>query len=316
MTKALQDHSDIAIETRKKVQKLADELGYIPNVIGRSLSTKKTFTIGIVVPRINHSFFSTIIEEMYTKASDLGYQIVLMVSFEDENKELSNVKTLLSMNVDGIIIDTASSTSSNKAFSLIKKHKVPMLFFDRKYMGVDSPGVYFDDYSLSYQLTVKMIETGYTQLMYMAGPEQINISRLRLKGFKDAMRSMKMTIPENWILHSSLTQNGGYQSFMSYLATNDPLAEAIVCVTDSVALGVYNACNESKVRIPDDLGVIGFGNLLTSSLVNPSLSTVDLRIQSAAEKAIENLVFLINNEHFEMKDEFFAGKIVFRESIK
>ena len=298
------------------MKELADELGYIPNNIGRSLSTNKTFTIGVIVPQINHSFFSTVIEEMYTKASNLGYQIILMISFEDEEKELAHVKTLLSMNVDGILIDTASSSSSNKAFSLIKKHKVPLLFFDRKYIGSESPGVYFDDYQLSYQLTTQLLGKGYSQLMYITGSDQVNINRLRLKGFIDAMRSQEMEVPENWILHSRLTEKGGYESFKSYLETEQPLAEAVLCVNDSIALGVYGACKEKNIRIPEELGVVGFGNVMTSSLVSPSLSTIDLRIKPAAAKAIENLVFLIGHEQFDMKDEFFAGEILFRDSTK
>lgn len=98
VTKALQEHPDIAKSTVKKVKEAAEELGYIPNIVGRSLSTKKTNTIGLIVPKINHSFFSTIIEEMYSKAKAFGYQIILMVSFENEESELANVKSLLSMN--------------------------------------------------------------------------------------------------------------------------------------------------------------------------------------------------------------------------
>ena len=92
VTKALQNHPDIALSTREKVKKVADELGYIPNIVGRSLSTKKTNTIGVIVPKINHSFFSTIIEELYSNAKKVGYNIILMVSFENEEAELDNVK--------------------------------------------------------------------------------------------------------------------------------------------------------------------------------------------------------------------------------
>ncbi|MEM9720855.1 MAG: LacI family DNA-binding transcriptional regulator [Bacteroidota bacterium] len=160
VTKALQDHQGIPLDTRKKVKAMAEALGYIPNSIGRSLSTQKTLTLGIIVPQINHSFFSSVIEEVYAKAADLGYQIILMVSHEDEAKELAHVKTLLPMNVDGLVIDTASSTSSSLAFDLIEKHQIPFLFFDRKYVESKFPGGYFDDYLLSYQLTLELLKKG------------------------------------------------------------------------------------------------------------------------------------------------------------
>ncbi len=316
VTKALQDHQDISLDTRKKVKAMAEEMGYIPNSIGRSLSTQKTLTLGIVIPQINHSFFSSVIEEMYAKAAELGYQIILMVSYEDEAKELAHVKTLLSMNVDGIIIDTASSTNSSQAFDLIGKHQVPFLFFDRKYVESTFPGVYFDDYQLSYQLTLELLKKGYSQLMYLAGPLQVNINQLRLNGFLDAMRSQDLVVPKNWILHSPITKKGSYEVFKSFLESNNTPAEAILCVSDTVALGVYEACKEKNMRIPHDLGVIGFGNVLVSSLVSPPLSTVDLDIRSAAEKVVKNLVHLIHHKNGEMKDEFFRGKILFRESTK
>lgn len=316
VTKALQDHAGIALETKKKVKALAEEMGYIPNSIGRSLSTQKTLTLGIIVPQINHSFFSTVIEEMYAKAENLGYQIILMVSYEDEGKELAHVKTLLSMNVDGIIIDTASSTSSSQAFDLIEKHQVPFLFFDRKHVDSDLPGVYFDDYQLSYQLTIELLRKGYSQLMYLSGPLQININQLRLKGFLDAMQSQELVVPENWILHSQITKKASYQVFNSFLERNKTHPEAILCVSDTVALGVYEACKEKNIRIPHDMGVIGFGNVLISRFVSPPLSTVDLDIRSAAEKVVENLVHLIQHKNVERKDEFFRGEILFRGSTK
>lgn len=314
VTKALQDHSDIAIETRQKVKELADQLGYIPNGIGRSLSTKKTHTIGIVVPKINHSFFASVIEDMYSSASKLGYKIILMVSFENEEIEYQSIKTLLSMNVDGILIDPSSSTSSDRAFSLIEKHNKPLMFFDRNLRTFESSGVYFDDHKLSYDLTMELIKRGYKKIVYVTGPQQINICYDRLNGFKSAMSDAGLDVRKDMILKSELDRNDGADVFGLFLQTNDDLPDAVICVNDSVAFGVYDACENHDVKIPEDLGVAGFGNIRIASLVKPPLTTVNLEEKEASFRAVENLVKMIEDENLEIGNEIFPGQIVVRES--
>lgn len=316
VTKALQEHPDIAKSTIKKVKEVADELGYIPNIVGRSLSTKKTNTIGLIVPKINHSFFSTMIEEMYTSAKALGYQIILMVSFEDEESELANVKSLLSMNVDGIIIDSVSTSTKDKSYELILKHKKPLIYIDRKPRSVKkAKSIVFDDYNLSYKLTSRLIEKGFKDMMYITGSQEINICYDRLRGFKYALKDAKLEVQEHWILTAGLDKKTSFEVVHQYLENNSSLPEAIVCVNDSVALGVYDACKKHRIKIPDDVSVIGFGHLGVSNLVQPPLSTVKLNLQKASYTAVEKLVALINNSPIE-KNYSIDGEIIFRESVK
>jgi len=316
VTKALQEHPDIAKSTVKKVKEVADELGYIPNIVGRSLSTKKTNTIGLIVPKINHSFFSTIIEEMYTKAKALGYQIILMVSFENEESELSNVKSLLSMNVDGIIIDSVSTSTKDKSYELILKHKKPLIYIDRKPQSVKkAESIVFDDYNLSYKLTNRLIDRGYKEIMYITGSQEINICYDRLRGFKAAMKESKLHVTKASVLMAGLDKQSAFNIFEKFVENNSILPEAIVCVNDSVALGVYEVCKKHDIIIPDDIGIIGFGHVKVSNLVQPPLSTVKLNLQEASFAAVEKLVALINDQPYE-KNNIIKGEIIFRESVK
>ena len=315
VTKALQDSPDISPDTRKKVKELAEELGYIPNGVGRSLSTKKTNTIGIVVPKIDHSFFSQAIESMYSAAADLGYQVVIMVSFEDEEKEKKDIRTLLSMNVDGIIIDSAASIKNHESYNSIKRYNVPFLFFDRISVGFEANGIYFDDYNLSCQATTALIKKGYTQIAYMVGPLGLNISKFRLQGFKDGMKKHDLSIPSNHIINTGLTESAGYESFKSFIKNKRKFPQAVMCINDSVALGVYKACEDLKINIPDQIGVVGFGNLMISKLVNPPLSTIDLPVKEAGRKVIERLVEVIKGNDLSITDQVLSGNIIFRDSI-
>tara|TARA_B110000879_G_scaffold78945_1_gene109848 strand:- start:1251 stop:2147 length:897 start_codon:yes stop_codon:yes gene_type:complete len=298
------------------VKEAAEELEYIPNIVGRSLSTRKTNTIGLIVPKINHSFFSTIIEEMYSKAKAFGYQIILMVSFEDEESELANVKSLLSMNVDGIIIDSVSTSVKDKSYELILKHKKPLIYIDRKPRSIKrAESIVFNDYNLSYKLTKGLIDKGYKDIMYITGSQQINISYDRLSGFKTAMNDASLNIPKKWILKAGLDKETSFNVFKNYLENNSKLPEAIVCVNASVALGVYNACKKHSIKIPDDISVVGFGDVRISNLVQPTLSSVKLNLQEASFSAVENLIDLINNKPVS-KNTVIEGEVIFRESVK
>lgn len=296
VTKALLDHPDISIQTREKVKKLADKLGYIPNKVGRNLSTQKTGTIGIIIPKIDHSFFSQATESMYAKAAVLGYQIILMISFEDEHIERKNIKTLISMNVDGIIIDTCTNDRKTDGFKLIKQYNIPFLFFDRKLSEDDVAGVFFDDYDLSKELTRQVLKLGYKKIGYISGPANINISQDRLNGFLEILKEYKLTLPHKWLLKSDFTELSGYNTLVKFLQKNETMPEVVFCVNDSVALGIYKACSEYKIKIPEDLSVVGFGNLYVSKLVNPPLSTVSLPVEKAGEIVIEKLVKIIDDK--------------------
>ena len=326
VTKALQDHPDIATATKEKIKDLADRLGYIPNGIGRSLSTQRTHTIGLVVPKIDHSFFSSIIEKIYRKAAELGYQIILMVSFEDEDTEYHHVKTLLSMNVDGILIDTASTSTSGRTFALVEQHGKPLLSFDRQPRGVSKPGVFFADHRLTYDCTRALLSRGYTRLMYMTGPRQLNICYDRLEGFRAALREAGLLLPPRWVVETELDRKAAKRDFRDYLESKVELPEAVLCVTDSVALGVYAACAEAGLIIPDDLGVVGFGNVRSAELVQPPLSTIDLKLRTAGELAVSRLVEMITTTNSSRRatpggpntapPEPVGGRVILRQSVK
>ncbi|MFY0653448.1 MAG: LacI family DNA-binding transcriptional regulator [Cyclobacteriaceae bacterium] len=317
VTKALQDHPDIALETSNMIKQFAKEIGYIPNGIGRSLVTEKTYTIGVIIPKIADSFYSASMEHMYASATRLGYRVFLMISFEDERQQTSDIETLLSMNVDGIIIDPASTTFNKASLDVIKKRKVPLMFFDRRLLGYKGNGVIFDNYDLSYRLTQQLIDKGYKDYLYLSGPQHINISHDRFKGFKDALENRGVPFNEKLLAkNDSFGQEEGKESFVQYYKQAKHKPKVVVCTNDSLALGVYDACQDLKLRIPKDLGVVGFGGLTVANLVNPSLTTVELPVKEAISKSIANLVSLIENAETEIIDEVFPGKIIFRKSTK
>jgi DNA-binding LacI/PurR family transcriptional regulator len=315
MTKALQNHPYISIDTSDKIKKYAEENGYIPNGIGRSLVTEKTNTIGVIIPKIADPFYSDSMEHMYASASKLGYRVFLMITFEDEKQQTLDIQTLLSMNVDGILIDPASATFDRESLDIIKKRRVPLMFFDRRLLDFEGPGVFFDNYNLSYNLTLQLIDRGYSNFLHLSGPQHLSISYDRFMGFKDALANRGVPFKESMLIkNTSFSQQDGEESFIQYFTQTKHKPEIVVCTNDSLALGIYDACERLELKIPDDVGVACFEGLRATDLVNPPLTTVDLPVKDAIAQSIDNLVSMIENRETEMHDSVFSGKIKFRGS--
>lgn len=286
VTKALQNHPDIAKKTRLLVKEKAAELGYIPNHIGRSLSSKRTYAIGVVVPKIAHSFFSSSIEIMYSAARENGFSIIPMISFEDRHIEYENIKTLLSMRVDGIILDVAQNTIDNSSYELIKKSGCKVIFFDRCPADYSFASIVTDDKTASYKLTKLLIENGYKDILFMSGPKYLNISQQRKEGYEMAMFEAQLSEKN---LSVDMTDESGYEALIK-LSNEKKLPKAVVAVNDPVAVGVYKAAKTLGIRIPEDLAVVGFGNIDAAAMLNPPLTTAKPPIDAMAKAAVNTII--------------------------
>jgi len=301
VTKALNDDPGIAKKTRILVKSKALEIGYIPDYIGRSLSKKKTFTIGVVIPKIAHSFFSYSIENFYKAAIPKGYNIILMVSFEDPEIEKENIRQLLSMRVDGLIIDIAGNDIGLDNYEIAKRSGSKILFYDRCPVNCKDGAIITNDREGAYKATSLLIKKGYKNICHLAGPGFLNISADRLKGYEDALADHNLSAN---IVNVELTKEGGYLATIE-LIKNNLVPEAIFAVNDSVAHGVYNAVKEQGLKIPEDIAIIGFGDIENSKLLVPSLSSVKIPVKEMTQSAIDTMVDMIEN------DKKFTGKIVY-----
>ncbi|MBE91200.1 MAG: LacI family transcriptional regulator [Rhodospirillaceae bacterium] len=294
VTKALKDHPDIAEGTIKRIKDMAKELGYYPNFIASSLSSKRSNLIGAIFPKINHSFFSNAIESVYKAATERGFEILPMISFEDASREIRMVATLLSMRVAGIIVAISQGTKSNEIYKNAKKLGVPVVFLDRTLKDESFSSVTINDYKAAYDVIEYAISIGYKKIAYLAGYSHINIGIDRCNGFKAALEGNGISINPAWIIEGGFTPEFGYEG-LKKLSNASEMPELIFAVNDSVAHGIYKAADELSIKIPDDLGVIGCGDIEHSQLLSPPLTSVHMPIESMACKAVEVLIDEINN---------------------
>lgn len=314
VTKALQDHPDIALKTRKLIQDKASELGYVPNFIGRSLSSSKSYSIGVCLPKIAHSFFSHSVEYMYEAANKLGYQIIPTISFESGLNEKRNLESLLSMGCEGVIIGTASGVTDFEMYDFLKMAGIHTVFYDRFPSNYEGYGVCGNDLYGAESLTRFIISKGYNKIICMAGPKSISVGRDRLQGFLNANKSVGREVNSSDIVDVDMTEKDGYDKFIDYFISNGN-PDAVVCVNDSVALGVYQAAAKVGVSIPKDLAVVGYGNLNSGQLITPTLTTYNIPVKEMCNATVDLLVKLITNTPVKNKVIQFDGEIVIRNSV-
>lgn len=286
VSKALRGHPDISRETVKKVKKVAKELGYFPNFMARNLSSKHSNTIGVVVPKIAHFFFSTMIEAIYDVAFENNYEIILTVSQEDAKRELCHIKSLLSMRVDALIVSVTQQTTDLSIFHKVKEMGVPLTFVDRVIDDTSFNTVVNDDRGGTLTAVEHAINVGYTKLGFLGGYEHVNIGHLRRLGFEDALEKHRIPTRPEWIIHSGFSEEDGYSGFMKLCETGE-LPEFVFCATFPIALGVYRAAAELGVKIPQDLDLMCFGSGVANSFLSTRISCVDQPVAELGRKAMD-----------------------------
>lgn len=294
VSKALRNHPDISVEMRRKVKELADELGYIPNFLAKNLSSRRSNIIGLVVPKIAHFFFGSIIESIYNEAFKKNYEILLTVSREMAAQERKHILSLLSMKVDGLIVSVTQETHDVEIFEMVKKLNVPLVFIDRVPKPDCAPSVTVDDFGGAYSATEHYIKKGFTRIAHIGGFSHVNIGKNRMNGFLAAMNDYKVPLKSNWVVEGGFSEEDGYEGFKK-IYSRGQLPQAIIAVTYPVALGIYQAAQELGITIPGDILVTCFGNLEYKNKVPSVFNFVHQPAKELGEEAVRLMLNLIEN---------------------
>lgn len=293
VSKALRDHPDISQEMKEKVHKAARKMGYVPNLIATQLNTRKTYTIGIVVPDLENSFFAFVVDSMIDFATERKYHVILTVSREKEAIEKQNIENLIGMRVDGLLVCLSQETKDVDIFSRIRKMKIPMVFFDRAFEKIGFPVVVFNDKAGALKALDQLIGSGYTRIAHFGGYPFVNIGKRRTEGYKSALRKHKLTLRKNWILEGGFEFKDGYDSFMKLVKYRE-LPEVIFTVNDRVALGAYKAAGDCGIKIPSEIGIFGYGFNETTDMFQPPLTVINQDPRKMGQQAIALLLGMID----------------------
>lgn len=321
VSKALRGHPDISTETKRRVQAAAKELGYVPNFMARNLSSKQSRTIGVIVPKLAHFFFSAVIESIYDAAFENGYEIILTVSQENPEREVQHIQTLLAMRVDGLIISVTENTIDYSIFDTIRKSGLPITFIDRIIPLKEFNTITTDDYAGAFMATEQAISCGYKKLGTIGGFQHTNIGRDRLKGYKDALKKHRHAIYPERIVLGGFGEQDGYKGFMKLYSSGN-LPEFILAVSFPVALGIYRAAQELGLKIPKDFDIICFGTGTFNQLLKPSLTMIDQPAAALGRAAVELTLEHIRTgesfvpKHLKLPTKLVYGETCFRKEYK
>jgi len=317
VSRALQNNPAINDDTRLRVNKLAKKLGYYPDALAKSLKNKKSYTIGVIVPEISHFFFSSIIDGIEDVTYKDGYAIMVTKSNEDFEREILNSESLISNRVAGVIASISQNTKTGKHFNNIINRGIPLVLFDRVLDDLDVHKIVGDDFKKVYEMVNHLIDSGYQNIAYLAGPSHLNITINRVDGYKKALIDNDIELMDGLIMNVNLNENDGFEGAKT-LIREFPKIDAICCVNDPVAIGVYKYLNKVGIKIPDKVGVTGFSNNPSSETINPPMTTVDQQGYKMGRKAAKILLQKINNESIDSLDKthIIEGKLIIRDSSR
>ena len=316
VSKALRDHPDISAGLKKKIGETARKMGYVPNLIARQLNSRRTFTIGMVVPDLENSFFSYIVDTMIDYATEHDYKVILTVSREKENIEKQNIENLIGMRVDGMLVCLSQETTDRHVFKVVEKMKIPLVFFDRAFENMKFSRVVFKDKPGAQNSIDSILKEGYTRFANFAGYANTNIGKQRLEGYIEALSKNNIPVKKEWIIEGGFELKDGYESFKKLISSGD-LPEIIFTVNDRVALGAYKAIKEAGLDIPGDIGIFGYGFNEITDFFNPQLTVIN---QDPRKMGMESIKLIINEIENKTKNGrtriFIEEEFLWRKSVK
>ncbi|MHB2149027.1 LacI family DNA-binding transcriptional regulator [Calditrichota bacterium LG25] len=315
VSRALRDHPDVNEETKRLVKETAQKMNYRPNYLARSLKRQKSNSIGVIVPEIKHHFFSAVISGIEEVAYQAGYVILVAQSNEQMKREIMNLNAFISSHVSGLLVSISQTTTDSDHFKKYLQQDGKIVFFDRVCEDLQVSKVVVDDYEGAYQATEYLIKKGYQKIGHLAGSKNLNISQNRYRGYIDALTKHGITPRSEYIYWAGLQEQDGRDGMAALLELAEP-PDAIFAVNDPVAIGAYDVLKQKGLRIPDDMGIVGFSNNPISSFVNPPLTTVHQPAYEMGKKAAELLLQQIDSQEEEVSlvKEVLKTRLIVRES--
>jgi LacI family transcriptional regulator len=275
VSRALNDHPRISEATKDLVRKTAKEMNYKQNNLAKALKSGETKNVGIIVPYINTNFFSSVIRGIEEELSPHGYHVIICQSHEDVNIEKRHLNTLLNAQVDGIFMSLSKTTLDTEHIqNILDTSNTPIIFFDRKKDIAGISTVTIDDYRGGYIATEHLIREGYKNICHFAGDLNLEIYQNRLNGYKQALSDHHLTVKNENIITTGSSIDAGIEAIKT-LWNKKSIPDAIFSSSDFAALGACQELKKRKIKIPQEVAVIGFSNEPFTQFMELSMSSVD-----------------------------------------
>ena len=296
VSKVLRNKPGVGEITRKRVLKRVRELNYRPNMLARGLASGKSYTVGLIVPDLVHTFFAELAKGVSAGLRKDSYQLILASAGEEPELEQQEIEHLLARGVDALLI--ASCQNNAGSLKSLLKSKVPYVLIDRYLPKVDGNFVGTDDIAAGRMATEHLIHLGRKRIAHIGG-EQISTSVGRLNGYKEALAASNLPFRRELVAIRSRLEEAGVEigsHAMSDLLKLKKRPDAVFCYNDLTAVGAIRCLRANRLRVPEDVAVIGCGNLRLSEYLEVPLSTIDQSTQLQGEEAAALALILIDRK--------------------
>ncbi|GAB4363083.1 MAG: LacI family DNA-binding transcriptional regulator [Calditrichia bacterium] len=293
VSRALNKNGSVREETRQRILQIANELNYKPNPIARSLSRRKTDTIGVILPELVDEFFTELIRGIDEEAYRDNHYIMVSSSHSQRNILEPLFDFMLSGRVDGVIL--MAPTMQNEINQLIHNSRRPVVLINVCKQLNDVVSINIDNQQGAFALVEHLISHGYKKIGMILGAKGNCDADERFLGYQEALKKYDIPLKPEYIVQGDFTVRSGYYGFIRLMNQGDK-PEAVFATNDMMALGVYDAAKNLGIRIPDDVAVGGFDDIYLSHLITPRLTTVHVPIAELGTKAVRYLLNMINGE--------------------
>ncbi len=289
VSRALKDDPVVNKKTKKKIFELAEELGYRSNHFARNLRNQRTETIGVIVPRLNSYFMSTVIAGIENVANNEGYNLIISQSSESEQKEKVSAKTMFNNRVDGLLVSLSYDTNDLAHFDQFLRKNIPIIFFDRGERHDNFTNVLIDNRKSAYEATKHLIEQGCKRIVHITAKPKRNVYVDRLNGYKQALTENNMEFSDENLLVGNLSLEAGIDA-AGVISKMDPLPDGVFVANDNCAVGCMLSLKQAGIQIPKDIAFVGFNNDPVSKVIEPNLTTINYPGYEMGEVAARNLI--------------------------
>jgi DNA-binding LacI/PurR family transcriptional regulator len=310
VSRALKDHPDISPETRNRIKEFALRVNYRPNALARGLKHQRSMTIGIVIPELVHFFFSSVLSGIEEVAYSNGYRVMICQSVDNLKREALNVQALLDHQVDGMLISISKSTVEYGHLFRIVEREIPVVFFDRVCDEIDSDQVLTDDFEAARVVTSHLLQGSRKRILHLAAPQHLTIGRERCRGYFRALEDHHVEREDALVLHCDTPDK--VRGLRDHILDLAPSIDGIFAVNDITAITAMQLLQDAGFRVPEQIGIAGFGDDPVSSIVRPGLTTVEQKGYEMGKSAVSMLL-----ERLETPDrEILSRRQVFTATLK
>ena len=316
VSKVLREHPDIGPETRERVLKRMKELNYRPNLAARTLVTGRTYAAGLVVPDLVHPFFGQVAKALSAVLRVKGYSLVLSSSEDDPDLEQQEIEQLLNRRVDVLVV--ASAQQSGALFRRIQEQNTPLVLIDRKFEGIPAHFVGVDDVEVGRMATRHLLEAGCRNPAHIGGPE-VSTASGRAQGYREVLAERRIAErPGTVVMRKHGDDAGDVSGYgaMKRLLELRPRPDGVFCYNDPTAMGAMKAVLEAGLDVPNDVAIVGCGNVTYADFLRVPLTSIDQQSAGIGERAAKLALTVLETPPARHKQVLLAPKLVERASTQ